>query len=137
MSSVGVEILVLILLMLLNGVFSMSEIAVVAARKSRLHESAEKGSRGAHAALELAKDPNQFFSTVQVGITLIGIVAGAFGGRLLAGDCDHREIGIGSVLLPDLFFETGHFEAAGWAPGGPEVDEEDLALQRFTVEWMT
>jgi putative hemolysin len=68
----------------LNGVFAMSEIAVVTARRIRLEHRAEAGDRGAQAALELAREPTQFLSTVQVGITLIGVLAGAFGGASIA-----------------------------------------------------
>jgi putative hemolysin len=84
MKNVEFELFAIFLLILANGVFAMSEIALVAARKSRLQAWAEKGNAKARAAVELAKDPNQFFSTVQIGITLVGILAGAFGGRTLA-----------------------------------------------------
>ena len=79
------EITAIIALIFANGIFAMSEFAVVAARKSRLQDWAERDSR-AKAALELANNPNQFFSTVQIGITLVGILAGAFGGRTLANE---------------------------------------------------
>lgn len=85
MSSITSEILIILLLVIANGVFAMSEIAVVSARKARLQELAEDGDAKAQAALELANSPNRFLSTVQVGITLIGILAGAFGGATLAG----------------------------------------------------
>jgi putative hemolysin len=84
MTSIGFEILFIMLLIMANGIFAMSEIALVAARKSRLQDRAEKGDHKAKAALELANQPNQFLSTVQIGITLVGILAGAFGGRTLA-----------------------------------------------------
>jgi putative hemolysin len=84
MKNVEFELIAIFLLILANGVFAMSEIALVAARKTRLQALAEKRNRNARAAVELAKDPNQFFSTVQIGITLVGILAGAFGGRTLA-----------------------------------------------------
>lgn len=80
----GLEILIILLLIIVNGVFAMSGMAVVAARKSRLEDRADKGSARAKAALELAGAPNRFLSTVQVGITSIGILAGAFGGRTIA-----------------------------------------------------
>jgi putative hemolysin len=84
MSSTGYEIVVIIFLVLLHGLFALSETAVVASRKSRLHEWAEKGNARAKAALDLAHDSNQFFSTVQIGMTLVGILAGAIGGSMLA-----------------------------------------------------
>lgn len=82
------NVIIILLLIALNGVFAMSEIAVVSARKVRLQQMADEGNRGAKAALELANAPNRFLSTVQVGITLIGILAGAFGGASLAKDLE-------------------------------------------------
>ena len=86
MTDVGFEVIAITLLVIANGVFAMSEIAVVASGKSRLRDLAEKGDSRAKAALELANQPNQFLSTVQMGITLVGILAGAFGGRDLANE---------------------------------------------------
>lgn len=84
MTNILFEVTAIILLIIANGIFAMSEMAIVAARKSRLRDWPERGNTGAKAALELADNPNQFFSTVQIGITLVGILAGAFGGRTLA-----------------------------------------------------
>ena len=78
------EVLIILGLILLNGFFSMSEMAIVSAKKNRLQTKANKGSKKAATALKLAENPNQFFSTVQFGITLIGILSGAFGGATLA-----------------------------------------------------
>src|SRR5918996_4184060 len=78
------EIVVVLALVLLNGFFAMSEIAVVSARPARLEALAHQGRRGARLALGLARDPGRMLSTVQIGITLVGIVAGAFGGARLA-----------------------------------------------------
>jgi len=78
------DILLLLLLILLNGVFAMSEIAVVSARKGRLQRLAEDGSPGARSALALHNDPSRFLSTIQVGITSIGILSGAIGEAALA-----------------------------------------------------
>ena len=78
------EFLILAGLILLNGVFAMSEIAIVTARKSRLAALSAKGSASAKAALRLAEDPTQFLSTVQIGITSIGLMNGIFGEALLA-----------------------------------------------------
>lgn len=80
-----VSIIILFLSMVLNGLFAMSEIALVSARKTRLQQRAENGERGASAALELMAEPNRFLSTVQIGITLVGIFSGAFGASQLAG----------------------------------------------------
>ncbi|MCI0555474.1 MAG: CNNM domain-containing protein, partial [Anaerolineae bacterium] len=81
---IGLEILFILLLILANGLFAMSEFAILSARKTRLHHAAEKGDRKAKAALELANAPNRFLSTVQIGITLIGILAGAIGGAVVS-----------------------------------------------------
>lgn len=84
MSDIGIEILIVILLILLNGVFAMAEIAVVSARKARLQQLAKEGSAKAAAALKIANAPDTFLSTIQIGITLIGILAGAYGGATIA-----------------------------------------------------
>lgn len=78
------EIVIVLLLIILNGIFAMSEIAVVSSRKAKLQQLANEGSANAKAALELAKSPNRFLSTVQIGITMVGIFAGAFGGAAIA-----------------------------------------------------
>ncbi|MGH6946608.1 MAG: CNNM domain-containing protein, partial [Kiloniellales bacterium] len=78
------EILFLVLLTLTNGFLALSELAVVSARRSRLRHLAGRGDRGARAALRLIDDPSRFLATVQVGITLIGVLAGAFGSATLA-----------------------------------------------------
>ena len=79
------ELLLIVLLLVFNGVFAMAEIAIVSAKKARMLERAEKGSAGARLALKLAENPERFLSTVQIGITLVGVLAGAFGGASLAG----------------------------------------------------
>src|SRR5690606_14835745 len=76
---------VVIALVLLNGLFAMSEIAVVSANRFRLQQRAEQGDRGAARALGLAENPDRFLSTVQVGITLVAVVSGAIGGATLTG----------------------------------------------------
>ena len=83
--SIGVEILVIFGLIILNGIFALSEIAVLSSRKARLQQRINDGDKGAERALELAENPNIFLSTTQVGITLIGVLAGAVGGATLAG----------------------------------------------------
>ncbi|HUI89566.1 MAG TPA: hemolysin family protein [Anaerolineales bacterium] len=80
MSNLAVEILVLLLLLLLNSLFVVSEMAVVSARKARLQQQANEGNKRAATALSLAQNPNTFLSTVQIGITLIGILLGAISG---------------------------------------------------------
>ena len=78
------EISIIFLLILLNGLFSMAELAIVSAKKNRLTMKAEEGDESARVALELAEEPNRFLSTIQVGITLIGTTSGALGGATIA-----------------------------------------------------
>jgi putative hemolysin len=80
------ELLILVLLILLNGVFALSEMAIVSSRKPRLKAMADKGNLGAKAALKLLEDPSRMLSTVQIGITGIGVIAGAYGATSLADD---------------------------------------------------
>jgi putative hemolysin len=89
-------------LILVNGVFSMSELAIVSARTAKLRMAAEKGSRGAKTALALAADPGKFLATVQIGITLVAVVAGAFSGATLGGPVAER------LAVFDLSAETAH-----------------------------
>lgn len=79
------ELLIIALLILLNGLFSMAEIALVSARKARLEAQANKGDKRAEAALKLANHPDVFLSTVQIGITLIGILTGIYSGEKITG----------------------------------------------------
>ncbi len=80
------QVVLILLLIVINGLFAMAEIAVISARKTRLQQRASEGDKGALVALELADTPNRFLSTVQVGITLIGVLSGAVGGATVAGD---------------------------------------------------
>jgi len=82
------ELFIILFLILLNGLFSMSEIALISARKSRLENSAKKGNSSAQIALDLANSPNKFLSTVQIGITLIGILTGIFSGDKITSDVE-------------------------------------------------
>lgn len=77
------EIIIVLCLVALNGVFALSELAIVSARRSKLKTMAEAGRKGARSALTLAEDPGRFLSTVQIGITLVGVLAGAFSGATL------------------------------------------------------
>ena len=104
MSRITLEIILIVLLVTANGVFAMAEIAIVSSRKTRLRARTEGGDRRAAVALELAESPNDFLSTVQIGITLVGILAGVFGGATLA-----EELG-------------AHFNTVAWiAPYGENV----------------
>ena len=112
------DVLIIAGLILLNGLFSMSELAIVSARPARLKMAAEKGSGGAKCALSLAQDPGKFLSTVQIGITLIGIVAGAYSGASLGGPTGERlaalgvparaadELGFALVIVVTTYFSV-------------------------------
>jgi len=84
--NVGLEILFIFILILFNGFFSMSEIALVSARKVRLQQRVEDGDEAAKHALQLLAAPNRLLSTVQIGITLVGVLTGALGGATLSDD---------------------------------------------------
>ena len=84
--TIGLEILIILLLIVLNGLFSMSELALVSARRARLAGLERKGVTGAATARALADDPQRFLPTVQVGITLVSVLTGVFGGARIAGD---------------------------------------------------
>lgn len=89
------EIIIIIGLIVLNGIFAMSEVALISARKSRLSSDAKKGSKSAKVALKLANDPDRFLSTVQIGITLIGILTGIYSGNRIAADLTETMISWG------------------------------------------
>lgn len=84
MGTIGLQLILIFLLIVANGFFAASEISIVSARRGRLQQRAEAGNRGAQVALQLAAEPNRFLATVQVGISLIGTFAAAFGGDVLA-----------------------------------------------------
>ncbi|MET3857251.1 hemolysin family protein [Rhizobium sp. OAE497] len=99
-----VEIIIVVLLTVLNGVLAMSELAVVSSRPARLKVLADHGSRGATQAIRLAENPGRFLSTVQIGITLVGVLSGAFSGATLGGRLTQwlSEQGVGPALSDAL-----------------------------------
>jgi putative hemolysin len=131
---IAVEVVLILILVLANGLFSMAEMAVVSSRKSRLRQRSEEGSHRAALALQLAESPNDFLSTVQVGITLIGTLAGAFGGATIAEEFAaylrqfpvvapySESIGIGSVVLGITYLSLilGELVPKNIALGSPE-----------------
>lgn len=116
MNEIAFEILLVGGLLIINGLFSMTEIAVVSARRVRLARAAADGSAGAAKAVELQENPDRFLSTVQIGITLVGILSGAFGGALLSDEIGalvaqvpslapySEQIGFGVVILVITYF---------------------------------
>lgn len=101
-----IDLVIIVALVALNGVFAMSELAIVSARKARMEAMARAGKRGARTAIELAADPGKFLSTVQIGITLIGILAGAYSGASLGGPVGERLvlIGVPPASAPEIGF---------------------------------
>lgn len=102
------ELIAILVLIVLNGLLSMSEIAIISAKKSKLKHMADEGNPQAALALEMAENPNRFFSTIQVGITLIGILTGAFGGVALSGPIAEilRVVGLNETLADTIAFTT-------------------------------
>ncbi|MFZ6765142.1 hemolysin family protein [Pseudoroseomonas sp. WGS1072] len=100
------DIAVVLVLVVVNGIFSLSELAVISARRPRLRVMAAEGRSGAQAALDLAEEPGRFLSTVQIGITLVGVLAGAFSGAALGGQLTDILLGLGvsSALANPLGF---------------------------------
>ena len=96
----SMELLILVLLILLNGVFALSEMAIVSSRRPRLKAMADKGNRGAKVALRLLEDPSKLLSTVQIGITAIGVIAGAYSATSLSGDLTPVIAGLHPSLVP-------------------------------------
>ena len=103
------DVAILAGLILLNGVFAMSELAIVSARTGQLRMAAERGSSGAKVALSLASDPCKFLSTVQIGITLVGIVNGAISGATLGGPIGERLAVLG---VPERWADNAGFAVA-------------------------
>jgi putative hemolysin len=99
------DLAIIIALVLLNGIFAMSELAIVSARRPRLEAMARRGSKGARVAIELGADPGRFLSTAQTGITLIAIIAGAFSGAALGEPVAERLALLG--IAPALASKVG------------------------------
>lgn len=97
------ELLILVLLILLNGVFALSEMAIVSSRKPRLKAMADRGNAGAKTALRLLEDPSKMLSTVQIGITGIGVIAGAYGATSLADDLTPWVASLHPALFPHAY----------------------------------
>src|SRR5262245_27793396 len=103
------EILLILVLILLNGFFAAAEFAIIAARRGRLEQKAAEGSRNAELALELARDPSRFLSTVQVGITLMGAFGAAYGGQQIVDDLSEW------IRQMPLVFAKKHGDSIGLA----------------------
>ncbi|MGE0593563.1 MAG: hemolysin family protein [Vicinamibacterales bacterium] len=142
MTTIGIEIGIILALLLANGAFALSEIAIVSARRTRLSALAARGDRRAGAALTLAESPARFLSAVQVGITLIGILSGAFGGATIAEGLEARlatspavapyaefvAVGIVVVILAFASVVIGELVPKRVALSGPERFARLMAL---------
>ena len=142
------EILVIFLLLICNGLFALAEIAVISSRKVRLQQLSAQGDRQAQVALELANNPNQILSTVQIGITLIGILAGAYGGANIAQHLEklleyfpflgtYRQgiaLGIVVVIITYLSLVIGELVPKRIALNNPE---NIARLVAFPLRWLS
>lgn len=131
----AVEFLILIALLVVNGLFAMAELAVVSSRRTRLQQLADEGSRGAREALGLLDEPTRFLSTVQIGITLIGVLAGVYSGASFAGPLEQwmeqwgilagyaGPVAYGSVVVGVTYLSLviGELVPKRWALGRPEA----------------
>jgi putative hemolysin len=145
------EIAIIFFLILLNGVFSMSEIALISARKNRLETAAKKGNTSAQAALDLANSPNKFLSTVQIGITLIGILTGIYSGDKVTGDvklfvegfpvlrpyADNIAVGIVVVILTFFSLVLGELLPKRIGLNYPETIAKTVALPMKFISIVT
>ena len=100
------DLAIIVVLVVINGVFAMSELAIVSAKTSALEAKAEAGSSAARIAIALAAEPGKFLSTVQIGITLIGIINGAYSGASLGGPVGERLMMLG---VPGEYADTAGF----------------------------
>jgi putative hemolysin len=145
------EIFIILFLIILNGVFSMSEIALISARKNRLETAAKRGSKNAQIALDLANSPNKFLSTVQIGITLIGILTGIYSGDKITEEVQgfiagfevlkpfSSSIGIGIVVVVLTFFSLvlGELLPKRIGLNHPEAIAKAMALPMKIVSIIT
>ncbi|HSM24613.1 MAG TPA: hemolysin family protein [Anaerolineaceae bacterium] len=151
MDSSLLSIIVIFLLIIINGIFAMSEISLISAKKIRLQQMAKVGNKSAQAALDISANPNKFLSTIQIGITLIGIMSGALGGAALStnlgaffrsipllapyGDA----IGFAIVVLVTTYFSliVGELIPKRLGMHSPEKISSIVALPMKTLSWLT
>jgi putative hemolysin len=136
------EILVIFLLILLNGLLSMAEIAIVSARRNRLEQRADQGDERARMALKLAKDPNSFLSTAQIGITSVGVLTSVFGGASIARNLavylnqiepiapysEAISLGLVALLITYFTLVLGELAPKRLALGRPEAIARSVAI---------
>jgi putative hemolysin len=146
-----IDIVIILALVLLNGVLSMSELAIVSSREARLKAMAKSGSSGAQCALDLAANPGRFLSTVQIGITLVGILAGAYSGATLGKPVGERvallglspetaqTIGFAVVIILTTFASVviGELVPKQFALRSPEPIAAIVARPMLWLSWLT
>jgi putative hemolysin len=150
MSRIGYEILFLFLLMLFNGMLAMAELSLVSARKSRLEQRAQKGERGASTALQLLENPTRLLSSIQVGITMIGVLTGAVGGATLSDEMGElvaripalapysTSIGFGLVVVAITYFSLvfGELVPKRLALTRPDSYASALSGPLWVISWI-
>ncbi len=151
MNNIFLSILIIFVLIIINGIFAMSEISLISARKVRLQQMSKDGSRTAQAALDISDNPNKFLSTVQIGITLIGILSGALGGASISSDLSlafekiswlqpYSEIlSVAIVVLLTTYFSLviGELIPKRLGLNAPEKIASAVALPMKTISWLT
>ena len=145
------SIIIIFLLIVINGIFAMSEISLISARKIRLQQMAKDGIRSAQAALDISENPNKFLSTIQIGITLIGILSGALGGAALSSKLSvpfqsiswlapySEAVAFAIVVLLTTYFSLviGELIPKRLGMNSPEKIASAVALPMKAISWLT
>jgi putative hemolysin len=151
MNNIFLSILIIFLLIIINGIFAMSEISLISARKVRLQQMSKDGVRSAQVALDISENPNKFLSTVQIGITLIGILSGALGGASISADLSlifqdvswlkpYSEIlSVAIVVLLTTYFSLviGELIPKRLGMNSPEKIASAVAMPMKAISWLT
>lgn len=151
MNNIFLSILIIFLLIIINGIFAMSEISLISARKVRLQQMSKDGVRSAQVALDISENPNKFLSTVQIGITLIGILSGALGGASISSDLSlvfqnvswlkpYSEIlSVAIVVLLTTYFSLviGELIPKRLGMNSPEKIASAVAMPMKAISWLT
>jgi putative hemolysin len=151
MDNIFLSIFIIFVLIIINGIFAMSEISLISARKVRLQQMSKDGIRSAQAALDISENPNKFLSTVQIGITLIGILSGALGGASISSDLSivfekiswlqpYSEIlAVAIVVLLTTYFSLviGELIPKRLGMNSPEKIASAVAMPMKAISWLT
>ncbi|MBE0688312.1 MAG: HlyC/CorC family transporter [Anaerolineaceae bacterium] len=151
MDNIFLSVLIIFFLIIINGIFAMSEISLISARKVRLQQMSKDGVRSAQVALDISENPNKFLSTVQIGITLIGILSGALGGASISSDLSlmfqkvswlkpYSEIlSVAIVVLLTTYFSLviGELIPKRLGMNSPEKIASAVAMPMKVISWLT